>query len=93
MELRDKVGQSPDVVSREVGSEVVLLDLASATYFGLNAVGVRVWSFLAGESRSLSEICDMLVMEFDVDEEDAERDVIALANDLLKHGLLIHQAF
>lgn len=88
MELNGKFTQSDGVVSRELDGEVVLLSLASGTYFGLNAVGVQIWSFLAGHSRSIAEIRDLLVAEFDVNEERAQQDVIALASDLLEHDLI-----
>ena len=43
MKLTDRIGISPEVVAREVGEETMLLDLASGTYFGLDAVGGVVW--------------------------------------------------
>jgi len=36
------------VVSREIEGETVLLNLESGRYFGLNAVGTRVWQFEPG---------------------------------------------
>lgn len=63
----------------------------SGTYFGLNAVGARIWSSLSDQGHSLVEIRDMLMMEFEVGEEEAERDISALVNDLLEHGLLNRQ--
>lgn len=36
----------PDVMCREVGGEGVVLDMGSGHYFGLNAVGMRMWSLL-----------------------------------------------
>lgn len=91
MELSARLVQSEDAITREVGGDVVLLDLATGTYFGLNPVGTRIWNFLGEQARSLSEIRDMLVMEFEVNEEDAERDSSALVNDLLEHGLLLRE--
>ena len=38
-----------DVVSREVGGEAVLLNLATGTYFGLDGVGTEIWNLLARE--------------------------------------------
>ena len=38
---------APDVVSRVLDGEAVLLDLAAESYFGLNAVGTQVWHHLA----------------------------------------------
>lgn len=88
MELTDLVQQSGDVVAREAGGETVLLHLTDGTYFGLNPVGGRIWSFLDGEPRTLAEICAMVVLEYDVEEDEARADVLALACDLCSSGLL-----
>lgn len=37
---------SPRVLCQEVAGEAVLLDLDSEKYFGLNAVGLRIWQLL-----------------------------------------------
>ncbi|QZH76395.1 MAG: PqqD family protein [Erythrobacter sp.] len=88
MELTDRVQQSSEVVAREVGGETVLLHLTEGTYFGLNPVGGRIWSFLDGQVRTLGEVCAMLVEEYEVDESEARADVLALASDLCANGLL-----
>ena len=36
----------PDVVCREIEGEAVLLHLGTGIYFGLNAVGTRIWQLL-----------------------------------------------
>ena len=45
---------SEDVLFQEVGGETVLLDLASEQYFGLDAVGTRIWQLL-GEGADREE--------------------------------------
>lgn len=63
---------SEDVVAREVGGEMVLLDLASGLYFGLNPVGSRAWEYLSENAVTLGELTDAIEAAFD-----APRDVIA----------------
>lgn len=63
---------SEDVVAREVGGEMVLLDLASGLYFGLDPVGSRVWERLSDGGASLAELTDFIEAAFD-----APRAVIA----------------
>lgn len=88
MELSDKVAISENVVAREVSGETVLLDLDKGTYFGLNSVGGRIWTLVEEEPRTLAEVRNALQSEFDVSEEDVQRDVLDLANQLHEHGLL-----
>ena len=87
MNIADRLEVSPDVVAREVGGETMLLDLASGTYFGLDAVGSRVWQALEDGS-SLTEACDKVAAEYDVARDQLESDVLALAGRLLEQGLV-----
>lgn len=89
MELSDKVEISDNVVAREVSGETVLLNLETGTYFGLNAVGGRIWSLVEAQPRSLAEIGEVLLGEFDVSAETVQDDVLALAKELHEHGLLL----
>lgn len=66
------------VVSRRVGDEVMILDLESGTYFGLDPVGARVWELMR-EGRTLAGICEALMGEYAVGREVLERDVRRLA--------------
>jgi hypothetical protein len=86
MDRELKLEISPDVMARMVGDEIVLLDLRAGIYFGLNPVGTRVWS-LVGEGRTLGEVFDVLVGEFDVAPPQLELDLQALVDDLLAQGL------
>ena len=78
---------SPDVLFQEVSGEIVLLDLESENYFGLDEVGARVWTLLS-EGRHVGEVIDILLGEYEVNRETLERDVQDLLADLLKAGLL-----
>jgi hypothetical protein len=87
MNLETKLAIPPQVMSRLVGDETVLLDLASGFYFGLDGVGKRIWEMLAKGS-SLAETASVITAEFEVDEATAQADVIEFANDLVRRGLL-----
>lgn len=88
MNLTDKVTIPAQVMARQVGEETVILDLASGTYFGLDPVGARVWQ-LMGEGKTLSEICDTMLDEYEVTRDTLERDVIELAQELSAQGLIV----
>ena len=38
---------SSDCVVREISGEMVLLNLRNGTYYGLDAIGTRIWSLVA----------------------------------------------
>jgi Coenzyme PQQ synthesis protein D (PqqD) len=87
MKLADKIIVSPQVVAREVGNETVILDLVSGNYFGLDPVGARMWQLMEAGT-SLAAVCDALVAEYDVSREALQRDVLALARDLVEKKLV-----
>lgn len=84
--LADRLTVSPDVVYREIEGEAVLLDLESGTYFGLNAVGTRIWSLIQ-ERDSLRAVLDAITAEYDAMPEVLERDLLRLAAELCAKGL------
>ena len=79
---------SADVIFRELDGEAVLLDFASGRYYGLNAVGTRVWTMLAA-GETVDGAIEAVVNEFDASEEEVTRDVEELVTELLSRGLLI----
>ena len=87
MNLDTRVAIPPQVMSRLVGDETVLLDLASGMYFGLDGVGRRIWECLA-EGKSLGETAAVIAAEYEVDETRAQADLVAFASDLVQRGLL-----
>ncbi len=88
MNLDTKLSVPSQVMSRLVGDETVLLDLASGIYFGLDGVGKRIWESVA-EGRSLEETATVVTAEFEVDDARAQEDVIEFASELMERGLLV----
>lgn len=91
MNLTDKVTIPAQVMARQVGEETVILDLASGTYFGLDAVGARIWQLLT-EGRSSAEVCDTMLAEFEVSRDEFERDLFDLLSTLADKGLIQYSA-
>ena len=87
MQLDAKLSIPLQVMSRLVGDETVILDLSSGIYFGLDGVGKRIWEAVA-EGLSLDETASVITSEFDVDEAQAQADVIEFAGNLVERGLL-----
>ena len=78
---------SEDVVFRELDGEAVLLNLESGIYFGLDAVGTRIWQ-LIGEFGLLSVVLDHVVAEYNVDRSAAASDLLDLVTQLASRGLV-----
>lgn len=88
MQLDTKLSIPPQVMSRLVGDETVLLDLSSGLYFGLDGVGKLIWESLT-EGQSLGDAVEVVVAEYEVDESQAQTDVIEFVSDLVERGLLV----
>jgi Coenzyme PQQ synthesis protein D (PqqD) len=76
------------VMVRRLGDECVILDMANGTYFGLDAIGSRVWQLLS-ETGSAVEIGEQLAREYDVTPQQAAADLARLVEELAANGLLI----
>ena len=88
MQLDAKLSIPPQVMSRLVGDETVLLDLSSGIYFGLDGVGKRIWESL-NEGKSLGDAVAVIVTEYEVDDAQAQSDVVEFVSDLVERGLLV----
>ena len=87
MKLTDSIRLSDEVVTREVGGEIMLLDLASGTYFGLDPVGGRFWQLLE-EGKSPAEARDTLLVEYEVTADVLDEDLGGLLAQLTANGLV-----
>ena len=87
MNLDTRLRIPSQVISRLVDDETVVPDLESGMYFGLDGVGKRIWESLA-EAHSLGEIVTIIVGEYEVDEAQAQQDVLSFAHELVERGLL-----
>ncbi len=74
-------------VSSDLAGEKVILGLHDGIYYGLDGVGARVWELLR-EPRSVGELRDTILAQYDVDSKQCERDLLTLLGDLAARGLI-----
>lgn len=72
-------------LSASIGTECVMMNVASGNYLTLSRVGTRIWELIA-QPISESELCTRLTSEFDVSSEICSLEVSAFLADLAKHG-------
>jgi hypothetical protein len=78
---------APQVRSRVLDGEAVLLHLRTGTYFGANEVGSRIWQLVV-EGSTRAGLIERIAQEFDVDRDTLERDVDLFLEELLRAGLI-----
>lgn len=82
---------APGVLFQPVPDGAVLLDTRSEAYFGLNAVGARIWQLLPPATETADELCAALRAAYpDAAAETVRADVAALLRALRDAGLVAH---
>ncbi len=76
-----------DQVSCELAGEAAVLNTRTGVYYGLDPVGARVWKLLQ-QPRSVDELRETLLSEYDVAPQRCESDLLALLEKLLAEGLI-----
>jgi hypothetical protein len=95
LDARALVVAHPDVTSRRLDDETVLLHLGSGCYFTLDSVGSHLWSCLTedpGAAVPLGQLHERLCLTYEVDETEAWEDLVALMWRLVDEDLVVLRA-
>ena len=82
-----RVRATEGTLFRELQGEAVLLNLGSESYFGLDAVGTRMWMVLTA-AESIQAAYETLLDEYEVEPEKLREDLDGLIGKLVEHGLV-----
>ena len=82
-----KIEICEDVIYQPLQDEVVLLNMTSQQYFGLNDVGADMWKLLI-EHQNVETVLERLCDEYATDKETLRRDLDDLIQSLVAAGLL-----
>ena len=73
--------------SCDLDGESVVLDMSSGKYYGLNSVGGAVWNLIQ-QPKTVRDLRDALVAEFEVDPQRCEEDLLAWLESMSDKGLV-----
>jgi len=82
-----RVEKGDDVIYQALQNEIVLLDMKTQQYFGLDDVGSDMWKLLV-EHGEVETVVDRLSAEYDVDRATVRKDLEVLIQNLMAAGLL-----
>lgn len=85
--MSTKYIQNKKVIQSKIGDEVVMLDMDSGFYFGLNAVASIIWGKLE-KPISFEEVINELLDEFKIDRDTCENDTRSFLNQLLDKNII-----
>lgn len=78
---------SKEQIGCDLGGEEVILDLDSGIYYGLNEVGASIWKLIQ-EPKSVGEIKQAIMDEYEVQPERCETSILRLLNELAERNLI-----
>lgn len=87
MDMNQKIIFADTVFAQEVDGEMVLLDMESENYFGLDEVGTAIWQEMQ-EKETLQEVLETLLEQYEVEEEVLKRDLLDFVEKLQESGLV-----
>ena len=76
-----------DVVWRDLDGEIVILNLATGHYYGLEGTANRMWPLLV-EHGATEKVVEAMQAEYDVDAAELERDIAGLVQELALRSLV-----
>jgi len=85
--LQTVVAASKEQVSCALGDEAAILNLKNSVYYGTNPVAASIWKMLQ-QPRTIEELRDALLDEYDVEAKQCEQDLFALLEKMRSEGLI-----
>ena len=68
-------------------NSVVILNFETGDFFGLDEVGARLWELL-NQFNDLNSVIQILLQEYEVDEEKLTKDITKVVTELQEAGLV-----
>ena len=81
------IRRNPGAISSDLDGEVVILDMESGKYHGLDTTGTRIWELLEDQI-SFNEIVLQLMSEYPVEQEQCATDVKEFIYQMMDSGLV-----
>lgn len=87
VDLNSIITRSQELLTSEVDGEVVMMNIESGKYYGINIVGAEIWKLIENPV-SVSDICSELVRTFEIDKPTCESEVLTFLGSLESENLL-----
>jgi len=87
LSMHSVVVATSEQVSCALGEESAILNMKNSVYYGMNPVGTRVWNLLQ-QPRSVTELRDAVLEEYEVEAERCEKDLLDLLEKMRSEGLI-----
>lgn len=89
LDLNQHVSRNPEVAFTQIDDDLVMMDPNDSLFYGVNAMGNKIWSLLAFKTLSLSDICELIQRDYDVSEEQCVEDVKRFVEEMVEQNMLV----
>ncbi len=79
--IESKICRNEELVTSEIDGEVVMMSIDNGEYYGMDAIGSRIWE-LIDKPTQVDQLIETLMAEFQVDRETCKHDVLVFLNDM-----------
>lgn len=88
IELSSTLYRNLDILHASTGTEeAVMMSIEAGRYYGVNAVGARIWELLESP-KTIEQLCALICTEFDVDAQTCEAAVLEFTRNLIDNGIV-----
>lgn len=88
LSLNTTIYRNPESVFSDIDGDVVMMDIKSGHYLGLNTVASQIW-YLLEQPLTVSVLIERLSEQFEAPHEQIENDVQIFIQDLVAQQLII----
>jgi hypothetical protein len=74
-------------LAASIGGDTVILELVAGRYYGVDAVGARIWQLIQ-EPIAVGDVWRTLVSEYDVDPVRCEADLLGILEEMIAARLV-----
>ena len=87
LDLNSQVKQKQSIYSSNIDDEAVMLNVEIGKYFGMNPIATDIWQKITAPT-SIKSLIAELTSEYDISEEDCQKDVMLFLEKLMENGLI-----
>lgn len=86
--MASRWAQAPAVEATDTEEEVVLLNVTTGLFFGLETVGADLWRYLI-TGRPVEQVIESMMQEYEVSREVLQEDIVNLLRQLRSRQLIV----
>lgn len=86
--LSSRISKKVDLLSSEIDGEVVMMNIETGRYIGMNKVGSEIWKIIDEGQTSIASICEKLLQIFKIDKSTCEQEALSFCSQLFKENLI-----